>query len=44
MSTGILKIPAHAVYYQACYAWVVIDKKPMLLLNGNNVDWYNYHE
>ena len=43
MSVGFLKIPAHALYYQAYYAWVIRDEKPMLLLNVNNMCWYNYH-
>ena len=37
MSVGFLKILAHAVYYQAYYARVIRDEKPMLLLNSNNM-------
>ena len=49
MSVGVLKVPAHAVNYQAYYTWVDQDEKLMLLLNGNNMGLVyviaiNYHK
>ena len=37
MSAGALKIPAHAVYYQADCTWANRDEKPMLQSNSNNM-------
>ena len=38
LSAGVLKIPVHAVYHQAYYTRVIRDEKPMLLLNGNDME------